>query len=77
MEILNKAIQKEGVFQDPAPVIAIKEYNAQNVVFGAMVWCATEDYWDLKFSINRELSALCREAGITFYAPKLKVEVEK
>ena len=77
LEILNKAIQKEGVFQDPTPVIAIKEYNAQDVVFGAMVWCATEDYWDLKFSINRELSALCREAGITFYAPKLKVEVEK
>lgn len=77
LEILHKAIQKEGVFQDPAPVIAIKEYNEQSVTYGAMVWCATADYWDLKFAINRELSELCREAGITFYAPRMKIQVEK
>ena len=77
LEILHKAIQKEDVFQDPAPVIAIKEYNEQSVTYGAMVWCATADYWDLKFAINRELSELCREAGITFYAPRMKIQVEK
>ena len=77
LEILQKAIQKDGVFQDPAPVVAIKEYNEQSVTYGAMVWCATEDYWDLKFAINRELCDLCRQAGITFYAPSMKVQVEK
>ena len=77
LEILQNAIQKDGVFQDPAPVVAIKEYNEQSVTYGAMVWCATEDYWDLKFAINRELSDLCRRAGITFYAPSMKVQVEK
>lgn len=77
LQILQKAIQKDGVFQDPAPVIAIKEYNEQSVTYGAMVWCTTSDYWDLKFAINRELSDLCREAGITFYAPSVKVQLEK
>ena len=77
LELLRKATQKEGVFQEPAPVIAIKEYNAQSVTYGAMVWCAAADYWDLKFAINRELSDLCREAGITFYAPSMKIQVEK
>lgn len=77
LEILHKATQKEGVFQDPAPIIAIKEYNEQSVTYGAMVWCATADYWDLKFAINRDVSDLCREAGITFYAPRMKIQVEK
>ena len=77
LEILQKAVQKEGVFQDPAPVVAIKEYNAQSVNYGAMVWCATSDYWDLKFAINRELSELCRQAGVSFYAPSMKIQVEK
>lgn len=77
LEILQKAVQKEGVFQDPAPVVAIKEYNAQSVTYGAMVWCATSDYWDLKFAINRELSELCRQAGVSFYAPSMKIQVEK
>ena len=77
LEILQKAVQKEGVFQDPAPVVAIKEYNAQSVTYGAMVWCETSDYWDLKFTINRELSELCRQAGVSFYAPSMKIQVEK
>lgn len=77
LEILQKAVQKEGVFQDPAPVVAIKEYNVQSVTYGAMVWCETSDYWDLKFAINRELSELCRQAGISFYAPSMKIQVEK
>lgn len=77
LQILEKAVQQEKVFLAPAPVIAIKEYNEQSITFGAMVWCAAADYWDLKFAINRELNLLCREAGITFYAPQLKVQVEK
>ena len=77
LEILQKAVQKEGVFQDPAPVVAIKEYNVQSVTYGAMVWCETSDYWDLKFAINRELSELCRQAGVSFYAPSMKIQVEK
>ena len=77
LEILQKAVQKEGVFQDPAPVVAIQEYNVQSVTYGAMVWCATSDYWDLKFAINRELSELCRQAGVSFYAPSMKIQVEK
>ena len=77
LEILQKAVEREGVLRDPAPVTVIKEYNEQSVTYGAMVWCTASDYWDLKFAINGELSALCREAGITFYAPQLKVTVEK
>ena len=77
MEILEKAVQQPGIFTDPAPVIAIKEYNAQSVTYGAMVWCGSADYWNLKFTINRQLSALCRETGITFYAPELRVQLEK
>lgn len=77
MEILRNAIEKEGVFRDPAPVIAIKAYNEQSVTYGAMVWCSAADYWDLKFAINRDLSELCSQSGITFYAPRMTVQLEK
>ena len=77
LQILGKAVEKEGIFRDPAPVIAIKEYKEQSVVYGAMVWCTAADYWTLKFAINRDLNELCKEAGITFYAPALKVQMER
>ena len=62
---------------DPARVIAMKEYNLQSITYGMMLWCATADYWDLKFAVNEELSRLAMEAGITFYDPHLHVHLDK
>ena len=77
LEIMEKAAQQPQVRQDPKPVIAMKEYGQQSITYGMMLWCNTADYWDLKFAINRELSRLAQEAGITFYDPHLHIHMDK
>ena len=77
LQIMEKAAQQPQVLPDPAPVIAMKEYNQQSITYGMMLWCKTADYGNLKFAINRELSRLAAEAGITFYDPHLSVHLEK
>ena len=77
LEIMEKAAQQPEVMETPAPVIAMKEYNEQSITYGMMLWCSSADYWNLKFTINRELSRMAREAGIRFYDPQMKVLVEK
>ena len=77
MEVMQQAAMQRSVLEDPAPVFAMKEYNQQSVTYGMMLWCKTEDYWDLKFAVNRELSRLSKEAGISFYDPQLRVHLEK
>lgn len=77
LELMQKASVQPEVLQEPVPVIAIKEYNEQNITYGMMLWCKTEDYWDLKFTINKELSRLAAEVGIRFYDPCLQVHMEK
>ena len=77
LEIMEKAADHVNVLSDPARVIAMKEYNQQSITYGMMLWCATSDYWDIKFAVNRELSRLAAEAGITFYDPRLSVRLEK
>lgn len=77
LHLLEQAADQPKVLANPAKVIAMKEYNAQSITYGIMLWCNSADYWDLKFAINRELSRLSREAGITFYEPHLHVHVEK
>ena len=77
LEIMRKAAETAGVLDNPAPVAVIKEYNTTSVTYGLMVWSSTADYWNVKYAINRELSRLCREAGITFYAPQMKIQLEK
>ena len=77
LEIMGNAAKTAGVLEAPAPVAVIKEYNATSITYGLMVWCDSADYWDVKFNVNRELSRLCSEAGITLYAPQMKIQLEK
>ena len=77
LALLEKASDQPGVLTEPGKIIAIKEYNEQNITYGVMLWCNSADYWDLKFAINRELSRLATEAGITFYDPHLHVHMDK
>ena len=77
LELLEKASVQPEVLPEPGKVIAIKEYNEQNITYGMMLWCKTADYSNLKFAINRELSRLAAEADIRFYDPYLQVHVEK
>lgn len=77
LEIMRNAAKCDGVLDAPAPVAVVKEYQATSITYGLMVWSNTADYWDVKFCVNRELSRLCQEAGITFYAPQMKVQLEK
>ena len=77
LQIMEEAARHPSVLPDPACVIAMKEYNEQSITYGLMLWCKSDDYWDLKFAVNRELSRLAKEAGITFYDPHLSVHMEK
>ena len=77
VDTLLQAADMSQVLADPAPVIAMKEYNQQSITYGMMLWCKSENYWDLKFAVNRELSRLAKENGISFYDPHLSIRVEK
>ena len=77
LELMEKASLQPQVLEEPGKVIAIKEYCEQSITYGMMLWCKAADYWDLKFTVNRELSRLAEEAGIRFYEPHLHVHVEK
>ena len=77
MKIMEQAADQPQVLADPAAVFAVKEYNEQSITYGMMLWCASADYWDLKFAVNRELSRLAKQAGISFYDPHLSVHLDK
>ena len=77
LQIMEQAADQSQVLPEPGRVIAMKEFNEQNITYGMMLWCKTEDYWTLKFTVNRELSRLSKEAGITFYDPHMTVHMEK
>ena len=77
LEMLRNAAKQPQTLAEYPVTVAIKEYNPQTVTYGLMLWCHSQDYWDLKFAVNRELSQYSKEAGITFCDPKITVQVQK
>lgn len=76
LQIMEQAARQPAVLAEPAGVFAVKEYHQNSITYGMMLWCKTEDYWDLKFAINRALSDLAKEAGVTFFDPQLRVHLQ-
>ena len=77
LQIMREAARQDTVLADPAPNAVVMEYKQTSVNYCLMVWCKAEDYWGTKFAVNQKLSALAKEAGISFYDPHLSVRVAK
>lgn len=77
LEMLKNAAKQPQTLEDYPVTAVIKEYNPQTVTYGLMLWCRSQDYWDLKFAVNQVLSQSSKEAGITFCDPKITVQVQK
>ena len=77
LALLEKAADQPNVLAEPGKVIAVKEYNEQNITYGMMLWCETAQYWDLKYSVNQDLLRLAEAAGIRFYEPHVHVHMQK
>lgn len=77
LQIMQQAAKQDMILENPAPNAVVMEYRQTSINYCLMVWCKAEDYWSAKFAVNQELSKLAKEAGITFYAPRMTVQLEK
>lgn len=65
----NKALD------NPAPLVGISSYGASAVNYTVRVWCRTEDYWELFFSLNENLRAAFIRHGIKLPYDHLNVHI--
>lgn len=35
------------IFADPAPVVAVKEHGASAIIFNCLIWCSSDEYWNI------------------------------
>ena len=65
------------VLEDPAPQVAVAELADSSVNFVVRPWCATEDYWDLRFDLTRALKEELERAGCSIPFPQTDVHVHR
>lgn len=64
---------EKRILQTPQPFIALSALDASSVNFTVRVWVNAEDYWNVKFDVNRAIYDEFNKAGISFPFPQLTV----
>ena len=65
----------EKVMADPAPFAQVSGGTNEAMEFTVRAWCATDDYWDVYFSLVQGITERLGEAGVQ--APAVRVISDK
>ncbi len=74
--ILRIAEGDPRVHADPAPWVRVVGLGESSVDLGVRLWCAAEDYWDLKFDMLKRVKEAFDAEGVTIPYPH-SVEISK
>jgi small conductance mechanosensitive channel len=64
-----------GVLKDPAPTVEVVEMADSSVNFVVRPWVATEDYWAIRFRLNKTIKQRFDTEGISIPFPQRDVHL--
>ena len=74
--IVRDVIKKEEkVLSTKEPKVGITEFADSSVNIFARLWCAQDDYWDVKFNVNKHIFEAFNKEGIDIPFPQRDVHV--
>ncbi len=74
--ILDQAVADPRVLDEPAPWVRVTNLGDSSVDLTARLWCAADDYWELKFDMTKKVKEAFDNAGISIPYPHA-VEIQK
>jgi small conductance mechanosensitive channel len=74
--ILQRIVgQHPKVLDEPAPVIKLSNLGDSSVDFIVRPWCATADYWEVRWDVLRQVKMTFDEEGVTIPFPQRDVHL--
>lgn len=76
-EVLQRLVKEdERILDKPAePAINLLELSASSIDISVKVWCMQEDYWNVKFDMNKKVYEVFPKEGLNFPYQTLTVNV--
>lgn len=70
LNVLQELLDNHAkVLKDPAPMVFVSDYKDSTVVLNLRAWTAVEDFWDVRFELNRLALQTLNEAGMNHPVP--------
>lgn len=66
----------DRILSDPAPFVGLQAYNAHDIQYVTKTWCASEDYWDVYYSMNERVREVFAKYQIEFTYPHVIIHTE-
>ena len=71
--ILKLAKGKEGVLEEPAPVVNVTNLGDSSVDLELRAWTRRQDYWEARWGLTRDIKYALDKAGISIPYPHVQV----
>ena len=74
LELMNgheMVLQEEG----KTPVVHVKEFRDNDILYTARAWCENKDYWTVYFDIMDVMKPTFDKSGIEFSYPHVNVHM--
>lgn len=65
------------ILQEPAPIIAVKEHAASSIKIACLIWCSSNDYWDVFYYMQESVKLAFDREGIVFPFDQIDVHINK
>ena len=80
IELAKKSVVKAAkgislVLSDPEPFVRVSEYSDSSVNLAVRVWCKTEDYWEVHFTMIEKMRESFEKDGIEIPYQRLDVNI--
>ncbi len=75
--IADAISQDEKILSEPEPFVAISSYASSSIDYAVRVWCATEDYWDVYFTLNERVREYFEKYGVEMSYEHINVHMVK
>lgn len=73
-----EVIEKNSlIFTEPAPVVAVKEHGASAIIFNCLIWCTSDEYWNIFYYMQEGVKLSFDNHGIEIPYNQLDVHISK
>lgn len=77
-EVLRSVIaENKLIFTDPEPIIGVSEHAASSVNISCLIWCKSDDYWDVFYYMQETVKNAFDENSIPIPYNQLDVHITK
>ena len=77
-EVIRQVIAKNNlILTDPEPLIAVKEHAASSVNLACLIWCSSNDYWNVFYYMQEEVKIAFDKNNVSIPYGQLDIHISK